>query len=93
MCWQRLTICAKALQGLLDEFFTLQDDGWHNERCDIELAAYLKNRSSNLLLVGRLRQSARAARSLRHLWPVVLLVVNLGKVVKVNPVQRTLNGR
>lgn len=39
----------KALQGLLDEFFTLQDDGWHNERCDIELAAYLKKQEQQSL--------------------------------------------
>jgi uncharacterized protein YdaU (DUF1376 family) len=37
------------LQGLLDEFFTLQDDGWHNERCDIELAAYLKKQEQQSL--------------------------------------------
>ncbi|MEN2430915.1 YdaU family protein [Comamonas sp. F1-6] len=39
----------KALQGLLDEFFTLRDDGWHNVRCDIELAAYLKKQEQQSL--------------------------------------------
>ena len=29
-----------ALQSVLDEFFELQDDGWHNARCDREIAAY-----------------------------------------------------
>ncbi len=26
-----------AVQSVLEEFFTLQDDGWHNKRCDEEL--------------------------------------------------------
>lgn len=29
-----------ALQSVLEEFFVLQDDGWHNARCDREIAAY-----------------------------------------------------
>ncbi|MBP3980860.1 YdaU family protein [Acidovorax sp. JG5] len=29
-----------ALAVVLEEFFELQDDGWHNARCDRELAAY-----------------------------------------------------
>ena len=29
-----------AVQSVLDEFFVLQDDGWHNSRCDDEIAAY-----------------------------------------------------
>ncbi len=29
-----------ALAGLLEEFFVLQDDGWHNDYCDSQLAAY-----------------------------------------------------
>ena len=37
------------LQGLLEEFFTLQDDGWHNERCDIEIASYLKKQEQQSL--------------------------------------------
>lgn len=32
----------QSLQVLLDEFFVPLDDGWHNARCDIEIAAYLK---------------------------------------------------
>ena len=30
----------EALQSVLEEFFVLQDDGWHNARCDREIAAY-----------------------------------------------------
>ena len=29
-----------ALDDLLDEFFVLQDDGWHNDYCDVQIAAY-----------------------------------------------------
>ena len=29
-----------ALDVVLDEFFVLQEDGWHNTRCDREIAAY-----------------------------------------------------
>lgn len=31
----------EAVSTVLDEFFTLQDDGWHNQRCDEEVARYL----------------------------------------------------
>lgn len=31
-----------ALDGLLEEFFVLQDDGWHNRYCDEQIAAYHK---------------------------------------------------
>ncbi len=30
----------EAVSTVLDEFFTLQDDGWHNTRCDEEIARY-----------------------------------------------------
>lgn len=30
----------EAVQSVLDEFFTLEDDGWHNGRCDEELRRY-----------------------------------------------------
>lgn len=35
----------EAVQSVLEEFFTLQTDGWHNERCDLELKRYLDKRS------------------------------------------------
>lgn len=35
----------EAVQAVLKEFFTLQADGWHNERCDQELERYLDKRS------------------------------------------------
>lgn len=30
----------EALRVVLDEFFELREDGWHNDRCDREIAAY-----------------------------------------------------
>ena len=30
----------EAVATVLDEFFTLQDDGWHNARCDAEIARF-----------------------------------------------------
>jgi uncharacterized protein YdaU (DUF1376 family) len=81
------------LQGLLDEFFTLQDDGWHNERCDIELAAYLKKQEQQSL-AGK----ASAAKRKGGKKPAPPLAGGAaggqpGQVVMVSPVQRTLNGR
>jgi uncharacterized protein YdaU (DUF1376 family) len=29
-----------AVQAVLEEFFSLQDDGWHNARCDAEIAKF-----------------------------------------------------
>lgn len=49
-----------ALQVLLDEFFTLQDDGWHNERCDIEIASYLKKQEQQSL-AGKASAAKRGA--------------------------------
>lgn len=31
----------EAVVTVLEEFFELRDDGWHNERCDAEIARYL----------------------------------------------------
>jgi len=30
----------EALESVLPQFFTLEDDGWHNRRADEEIAAY-----------------------------------------------------
>jgi uncharacterized protein YdaU (DUF1376 family) len=37
----RMPKSLKAVEGVLDEFFTLMDDGWHNKRADQELASML----------------------------------------------------
>lgn len=34
-----------ATESVLKEFFTLQDDGWHNTRCDEEVARYQEKRA------------------------------------------------
>lgn len=33
-----------AVDAILDEFFTLSDDGWHQSRCDEELEKYIEKR-------------------------------------------------
>lgn len=41
-----------AVELVLREFFVLQDDGWHQPRCDAELAA-MRDRASSNAAVGR----------------------------------------
>lgn len=43
----------EALQAVLQEFFVQEDDGWHNARCDREIAAYHE----------RIEQQSRAGRA------------------------------
>lgn len=42
-----------ALNLVLEEFFVLQDDGWHNSRCDVEIAKYQ----------GQIEQASRAGKA------------------------------
>lgn len=42
-----------ALDVVLEEFFTLEDDGWHNHRCDSEIAKYQ----------GQIEQASRAGKA------------------------------
>ncbi len=42
-----------AMQAVLDEFFTLEDDGWHSARCDAEIAKYQ----------GLIEQASRAGKA------------------------------
>jgi uncharacterized protein YdaU (DUF1376 family) len=35
----RMPKSISVIEAVLDEFFTLQDDGWHNKRADVELVA------------------------------------------------------
>lgn len=37
----------EAVDSVLREFFNLQDDGWHNKRCDEEITAYQAQASTN----------------------------------------------
>jgi uncharacterized protein YdaU (DUF1376 family) len=43
----------EALTLVLEEFFVLQDDGWHNSRCDAEIAKYQ----------GQIEQASRAGKA------------------------------
>lgn len=43
----------EALNLMLEEFFVLQDDGWHNTRCDAEIAKYQ----------GQIEQASRAGKA------------------------------
>lgn len=36
----------EAISAVLEEFFTLQDDGWHNHRCDEEIGKFRKKQSA-----------------------------------------------
>ena len=42
-----------AMNLVLEEFFVLQDDGWHNSRCDAEIAKYQ----------GQIEQASRAGKA------------------------------
>ena len=43
----------EALVLVLEEFFVIQDDGWHNSRCDAEIAKYQ----------GQIEQASRAGKA------------------------------
>lgn len=48
-----------ALAGLLEEFFVLQDDGWHNDYCDVQIAAYHQKQEQQSA-AGRASAAARS---------------------------------
>ena len=50
-----------ALQQVLDEFFKLRDDGWHNARCDREIAAY-KEKQEQQSRAGKASAAKRAGQ-------------------------------
>lgn len=37
---RRLRVGSEVVSAVLDDFFTLKDDGWHHERCDDEIEKY-----------------------------------------------------
>ena len=49
----------EALSGLLEEFFVLQDDGWHNDYCDSQIAAY-RQKQEQQSAAGRASGIARS---------------------------------
>ena len=56
---------AQALDILLEEFFELQDDGWHNARCDAEIAAYRQKQEQQ----SRAGQASAQARRAKKVSP------------------------
>lgn len=50
-----------ALDIVLEEFFTLCEDGWHNERCDAEIAAYHQKQEQQRK-AGKASAKARGAK-------------------------------
>jgi uncharacterized protein YdaU (DUF1376 family) len=55
-----------AVQAVLDEFFELRDDGWHQARCDAELAAFHERepeREAKRKNAAERQQRARARRT------------------------------
>jgi len=53
-----------AVKAMLDEFFVLEGDGWHNKRCDQELARYQeKSSKASASAAARWSQSERNANA------------------------------
>ncbi len=44
---RRLRVTVDALDLVLNDFFTLQEDGWHHARADADIAAYKKQGARN----------------------------------------------
>jgi len=61
----------QAVADILDEFFELEADGWHNKRCDAEIARY---RGKPLRLSG-------CSDSLSYVFHVVTIQVFLKLVI------------
>ena len=51
-----------AVQAVLDEFFTLQADGWHNARCDAEIAKANAQAETNRQ-IAETREAKKRART------------------------------
>ncbi len=51
----------EAVEIVLNEFFKLETDGWHNKRCDEEITAYLKQAETNRAIAV-----AREAKRNKH---------------------------
>ena len=53
-----------AVSDILDEFFELEDDGWHNKRCDDEIARY-RGKQDKARASAEARWSKRNANAIR----------------------------
>lgn len=54
----------QAVSDILDEFFELEDDGWHNKRCDDEIARY-RGKQDKARASAEARWSKRNANAIR----------------------------
>ncbi|MFE1574331.1 YdaU family protein [Comamonas odontotermitis] len=54
----------EALRVVLDEFFFLRDDGWHNSRCDAEIAAY-QDKAAKASEAGKKSAEVRRSKAVR----------------------------
>lgn len=77
-----------ALDVVLEEFFTLEDDGWHNHRCDSEIAKY----QGQIEQASRAGKASAAKRSNRNQANDVA-VLPAGDNSDATPVERPLNDR
>lgn len=56
----------QAVETVLNEFFTLEEDGWHNARCDAELAIYFeKSEKAKASANSRWKSSSSNANAMR----------------------------
>ena len=56
----------QAVETVLKEFFTLSEDGWHNDRCDIELSIYFeKSDKAKASANARWKSSDSNAKAMR----------------------------
>lgn len=55
----------QALDIVLEEFFVRTDEGWHNERCDAEIAAY-RQKQEQQRKAGQASAKARGVRKPKH---------------------------
>ena len=82
-----------AMQSVLEEFFVLEDDGWHNLRCDEEIAAY-RQKQEQQSKAGRAsalkRKAAAGAKQPRKSDPTPPGSAN---GAGTSPVQRPFNAR
>lgn len=70
---RRLRTTVKTIELILEEFFFLQSDGWHNEFCDAEIASYhaqAEKNKKNGQKGGRQRKASEALQTLENENPV-----------------------
>jgi uncharacterized protein YdaU (DUF1376 family) len=71
----RLTGCESIVALILQEFFVLQEDGWHNKRCDEEISKYHAKAEVNRK-IGKLGGRPKKSESVISDNPPVTLIKN-----------------